>query len=126
MGFWIFMTICNFIVPTLMIIIGRVFEKNPPKTINGVYGYRTNMSRKNQETWDFAHKYCGQLWWKIGWIMLLVSTAAMLPFWGKSDDTVGFWGGIIAMMQCVILEAAIIPVEKALKKNFDKDGNRID
>lgn len=120
------MTICNLMLPVLMIIIGRVFEKNPPKTINGVYGYRTAMSRKNQDTWDFAHKYCGKLWWKTGWIMLVVSVAAMLPVLGKGDDTVGFWGGALCMIECIVLVAAIIPVEKALKKNFDKDGNRLE
>lgn len=124
MGFWIFMTFCNLMIPGMMIIIGRVFEKNPPKTINGVYGYRTNMSRKNQDTWDFAHKYCGQLWWKIGWIMLFLAIVAMLPLIGKNDDVVGLWGGVIAMVECVLLIAGIFPVEKALKKNFDKDGNR--
>ena len=31
MGFWFFMTICNLILPVLMIVLGKVFVKNPPR-----------------------------------------------------------------------------------------------
>lgn len=61
MTFWMFMMICNLLIPVCMIIIGKVFSKNPPKTINGVYGYRTAMSMKNKDTWNFAQLYCGRL-----------------------------------------------------------------
>lgn len=123
MGFWIFMTICNFLIPILMIVIGRVFVKNPPKTINGFYGYRTSMSRKNQATWDFAQLYCGKLWWKIGWIMLPLSVIAMLPAIGKNDDIVGGVGAVVETVECITLFLSLLPVERALKKRFDKDGN---
>lgn len=52
MGFWVFMTICNFMIPVFMIVIGKIFMKNPPRTINEIYGYRTSRSRKNQDTWN--------------------------------------------------------------------------
>lgn len=61
---------CNLVVPLLMIGVGRMMMKHPPKTINMVFGYRTSRSMKNQEAWDFAQVYCRKLWWKIGWIML--------------------------------------------------------
>lgn len=125
MGFWIFMTICNLLIPVLMIVIGRVFVKNPPKTINGIYGYRTSMSRKSQATWDFAQQYCGKLWRKIGWVMLPLSVIAMLPAVGKSDDIVGGAGAVIETVECIMLFLSILPVERALKKRFDKDGNAI-
>lgn len=125
MGFWIFMTVCNLLIPILMIGIGKVFVKYPPKTINGIYGYRTSMSMKNTDTWNFAHLYCGKLWWKIGWIMLPVSMIAMIMLVGKNEDTVGIWGAVIVTIQCIILIAAIFPVESALKKNFDKSGKKI-
>ena len=40
-------------------------SKYPPKEINGIIGYRTTMSRKNMDTWKFAHDYCGKLWLKL-------------------------------------------------------------
>lgn len=37
-----------------IIVIGLLFKWFPPKKINGIYGYRTNKSMKNQKTWDYA------------------------------------------------------------------------
>ena len=39
----------------LWLASGRVMLKHPPKEINNFFGYRTAMSRKNRDTWDFAH-----------------------------------------------------------------------
>lgn len=119
MGFWIFMTICNLMIPVLMIVIGKVFIKNPPKKINGIYGYRTFRSRKNQETWDFAQQYFGKVWWKAGWGMLPLSVISMLPAMGKSGEIVGGLGGIIVTVECVTMVAAILFVERALAKEFE-------
>lgn len=124
MGFWFFMLLSNLLIPFLMIVLGRWMWKSPPKNINDLLGYRTTMSRKNQDTWNFAHDYCGRLWWKVGWIMLPLSVVLMLPVLGKSTDTIGGWGGALCLIQCVVLIACIFPVEKALKKNFDSEGNR--
>lgn len=62
MGFWIFMTISNLLIPVIMMVFGKIFTEHPPTSINSIYGYRTAMSKKNQDTWDFAHAYCGRLW----------------------------------------------------------------
>lgn len=120
MGFWFFMTCSNFTVPVLMIVVGKVLIKNPPKTINGIYGYRTKRSRVNQNTWDFAQLYCGKLWWKIGWIMLPFSIIGMLPVIGKNDDFVGIAGAVIITIQCIIMFVSIFFVERALAKKFGK------
>lgn len=125
MMFWMFMMICDLLIPVCMIIIGKAFSKNPPKTINGVYGYRTARSMKNEDTWSFAQQYCGRLWCRIGVVLLPLSILAMLPLLGKDTDGVGMWGGIIALIQVIILIAAIFPVEGALKKNFDENGKRL-
>lgn len=124
MWFWLFLFLCNLLIPVLMIFIGWTFLAHPPKTINGIYGYRTFMSSKNQDTWDFAHQYCGKLWWKIGWIILPISIVVQLPFVHSTNDTIGYVTMILETVQCVVLISSIFPVEKALKENFDKDGNR--
>ena len=123
MGFWIFLTICNLVIPVLMIILGKVFIKNPPKTINRIYGYRTPRSKKNQDTWNFAHLYCGKLWWKIGWVMLPLSVIGMLPAIEKNDTIVGEVGTVVIIAECIALCMTIFFVERALAKKFDKDGN---
>lgn len=116
--FWVFMVISNLIVPLLMIGVGRMMMKNPPKTINRVFGYRTSRSMKNQEAWDFAQVYCGKLWWKTGWIMMPFSVIGMIPVIGKNDDFVGGVGAVIITIECIVMFISIFFVERALAKKF--------
>lgn len=124
MWFWVFMFICNLMIPPIMIIAGRMMWKHCPKEINAVIGYRTSASMKNMDTWKFAHEYCGRLWWKLGWIILVPSIIIQILFINSTEDTIGIVGGIICTVQMVVLIAAIFPTEMALKKNFNKDGSR--
>ncbi len=124
MGFWIYMMVMNLSIPLIMIVLGMRFIKKPPRKINYIYGYRTSMSMKNQETWDFAHRYCGKLWLILGWFMIILSLIAMLFVLGKDKNVVGTFGLIICGIQLVFLFGSIFLTEIALRKNFDKHGNR--
>lgn len=124
MGFWIFMLVMVSLTPVTMIGFGRLFMKKAPDDINFVFGYRTARSMKNKDTWSFAHKYIGRLWFICGVIILPLSIVAMVFALGKTTDVVGTIGGIIVMVQLVPLVAAIIPTEIALKKTFDDCGKR--
>ncbi len=124
MGFWIFMELMVLLTPFIMIFFGRKFKNNPPDKINWIYGYRTKMSTKNKDTWIFAHKKMGNLWFKTGTIMAIISTFCMLPFVSRDSQTVGSVGGTIMTIQIVFLIIPIFFVEMALKKTFDKDGNK--
>lgn len=83
MGFWIFMLFIELIIPVTMIGFGKMFLKHSPKEINMVFGYRTSMSMKNRDTWEFAHKYCGKIWYTSGKILLLLSIISMFFVIGK-------------------------------------------
>ena len=124
MGFWIFMLVMILLIPITMIGFGKLFLKQAPGEINAVFGYRTTMSMKNKDTWEFAHNYCGKLWYRCGLFLLPLSVIPLLFVIGKNEDIVGTIGGIVCMVQLVALLAPIFPTEAALKKNFDKDGNR--
>lgn len=124
MGFWIFMLIANLLIPFTMIGFGRWFMKNSPKEINAVYGYRTAMSMKNKDTWVFAHNYFGKLWHIGGWILLPLSIIIMMLVIRKTENVIGTVGGILCGIQMIPLIGAIIPTERALRKKFDKNGNR--
>lgn len=125
MGFWLFLLICNMLIPVIMIVFGKVFENNAPKKINHFCGYRTTMSMKNQDTWEFAHKYCGTVWKKVGLIMSVATLILTVVAFSLSEDMQGIVCSMIVTVQTIILIGSIFPVEKALKKNFDKDGCRI-
>ena len=124
MGFWIFMLIMDLLIPFTMIGFGKYFLKTAPKEINAVFGYRTTMSMKNKDTWLFAHKYCGKIWYKVGLIMLPISFVIMLFVIGRTKDMIGMVGGIVCFVQMIPLVGTIIPTERALKMNFDENGNR--
>ena len=123
MGFWIYMLFVASIIPLLMFGFGAYFRKNAPKEINPYFGYRTKRSMRNQETWQYAHKHCGRLWFVIGLIMLFSSYAAMVVMLltlSRDTTTVGTYGGIICGIQCVILIASCFPTGFALKKKKKK------
>lgn len=124
MWFWWFMFGCNLLIPALLIAVGYSMWKHCPGKINAVIGYRTRRSMKNMDTWKFAHEYCGRLWWKIGWGMLLPSVLVQIPAIHSSENIVGTVGGIVCMVQTVALVVSIIPTERALKRTFTEDGER--
>ncbi len=124
MWFWWFMFACNLLIPILLITSGRMMWKHPPKSINQAVGYRTKRSMQNMDTWLFAHDFCGRLWWKLGWIMLLLSLPVQLLSYRSSENAIGITGAILCTIQCIVLIVSIFPTESALKKTFTKEGVR--
>lgn len=124
MGHWIFMTFMCLLIPGILIGFGSVSKDKAPKDINPIYGYRTTMSMKNKDTWEFANTYWGRLAWKWGWIMLVITLMSMLAVIWTGGEVVYTVGSIIATLQLIPLLGTIPVVERALKKEFDKDGNR--
>ena len=122
-AFWIFVLAMDLLIPLVMIGFGKEFMRNPPKEINPGYGYRTSMSMKNKLTWDFAQKHMGKVWHQAGrW--LLVPAVPMLFVLGRDVETVGTVGMIVCGVQLVVMLGSIGVTERALKKNFDKNGKR--
>lgn len=117
---------CNLLYSVGMILGGWVMWKHCPEKINSFVGYRSRRSMRNRETWRFANEHCGKRWWRIGWIMLLPTVLVQIPFYGKDDDTVGWLGLAICIVECTILLLSVLPTEKALKDSFTEDGQRKD
>lgn len=125
MAFWVFMAVVSLFIPIIMVIFGKSFLKAAPKEINGIYGYRTAMSMKNQDTWEFAHKHFGKVWFYAGLILLPLNIIPLLFVMGEGKDLIGTVGILVCLIDTAVMLLSIIPTEKALKKNFDSDGNRI-
>ena len=122
--FWIFVLAMVLLLPGVMIGFGREFMKNPPKEINPGYGYRTAMSSKNQDTWDFAQRRMGEVWYKAGKVLLFPSALPLLFVPGRDVGIVGMMGMIACGVQLVVMLGSIAVTERALKKRFDKNGKR--
>ena len=122
------MLVMNLLTPLVMIIYGSIFEKKPPKIARSkfAFGYRTVMSMRNEETWEYAHRFFGKLWFRLGIAVGLISIIVLFFFIGKDKDTVGFAGMIICYVQLVAMLLPVIPTELALRRRFDKYGNRKD
>ncbi|MDP4153467.1 MAG: SdpI family protein [Bacillota bacterium] len=124
MDFWIFMLAMILLTPVIMIALGSIYAKKAPKEINNFTGYRTTMSMKNMDTWNFAHQYYAKVWRFVGWVMLISSFVAMIFVCGKDTNTVGSFSLIVIVIQMIILIGSIAPTEIALRKTFDENGNR--
>lgn len=124
MGFWVFMLAMALLIPLTMIGFGRYFAGGGPGNVSNVFGYRTRRSMRNRDTWQFAHKYCGRLWFWWGLILLPPSAAVMLLVLGKGEDAVGTAGGILCLVQSLPLVIAIPLTERALTRTFDPAGRR--
>lgn len=123
MWFWWMMFVFNLFIPVLMIVIGRMMWKHFPEDINDSFGYRTKRSMQNKDTWKFAHEYCGRLWWKLGWILLIPTVFFEILFYGLHREAISVSYLIIMFLQAAVLLLTIIPTERALKRKFDDHGN---
>ena len=124
MWLWWFWLICDLLIPFAMIVVGRMSWKHCPKNINSLIGYRTTRSMKSMDTWKFAHEYCGKLWWKLGWLIMILTALLYIPLYQSNDHTIGIAGVVLITIQCIVLIISIYPTEKALKEYFNDDGTR--
>jgi len=124
MGIWFMMLGFNLLIPAIMLAAGKFMERNAPRDINCIIGYRSTMSMKNKDTWTFAHKIAGAFWWKWGWVSLAVTVIAMLLVIARSVEVVSTAGCLLMFLQLIPVLAVIPHTEKALRNTFDKVGNR--
>ena len=95
----------------LFIIVGFIMYTFPPKKINGLYGYRTKSSMKNQQKWNFAQTYSAKVMMLTGLIFAFLSPTKGLFETSETNDTILAVG--VMIIGSVIM---ILVVEKALKK----------
>lgn len=112
-----------FIIPVssglIFIIMGFIILKYPPKKINGIYGYRTGSSMKNQERWDFAQIYSAQEIIRLGIILALLGLIGLIYF---PNEGIAVALGIGLLLSTVII--LLIRVELAIKKKFYKTDKK--
>ena len=118
-----FALIMTAIMSLTMIGIGYIFIKKPPNKINSVIGYRTSMSSKNMDTWTFAHKYSGKVWLISGSINAIISSVIIFTF--QNLKNYNQLMGVLIFIQILVLLLVVPLTELALRKVFDKKGNRI-
>jgi|SRR5690606_12805878 len=105
---------CNqmlLLVGIVFILAGAIIYVFPPKKINGLYGYRTASSMKNQRKWDFAQTYSAKIMMITGLIFTLISPTKGLFKTSESIDlAIGMFCTIVGSILMIVV------VEKALRK----------
>jgi uncharacterized membrane protein len=107
-----------------MLGFGVLWKKSPPKTVNIVFGYRTNWSMKSQETWNFAHMYIAKIWRYTGVPLASLPIMLLVTSNNYNKDILDNIMTITMIVQLVCFILAIVPTEIALRKRFDEKGNR--
>ena len=110
-GFFLLVT-----APGLVLcIISWIYKRNPPKSINYFYGYRTRRSMRNQETWDFGNVIGAKMMLWVGISSFIVGTIAYFisPLWSL---------GISTFFLIVAIFVGIFWCERQLESHFNKKG----
>ena len=105
----------SFICGLAFVGMGLVMYYYPPKNINDLYGYRTGSSKKSQDRWDFAQRFCAVQAMKIATLMIVLS---LLVFFIPIDVAVKQFSGIFMVLICTAY--LLYSTEAAIKKRFNK------
>ncbi|WP_198517107.1 SdpI family protein [Tenacibaculum sp. SZ-18] len=101
----------------LLFLLSIVFYYNPPKKINGLYGYRTPRTMANQDIWDFANGFFNKQLLQYAGISF--AAALGLSFIAKETS----WQPIAIMV--ITLGVCVLKTEQELNKYYDKEGNKL-
>ncbi len=117
MAFWIFMFIITLLIPLTLLFMWYACPKF--KNINGTSGYRSPRSKKSQEAWDFAQKYCSKISLMMFLPTILLPICVMPFFVNQPIDMIGWGGFIITMLQMISFVVIVFLTEKALKNKYE-------
>ena len=117
---WILSFLSAQIIPVTVLAVGYYYKNRVPKTMKT--GYRTARSTRSRESWVFAHRMLGRLWRPLGWVLLTVSFFGMFAVLIINKDALEKATSVLVIAQTVVMVGSLIPVERALKQNFDENG----
>lgn len=100
----------------IYLMAGFIQLKYPPRKINSLYGYRTKLSMKSKETWEFAQQFSAKKSLQIGLLMLILGIASIfLP-----TDTKEIQAWLSVLLVILFSGILIYLTEKKLKEKFEK------
>ncbi len=108
--------IVSFLVGIVFTVTSVILYWFPPKKINYLYGYRTALSMKNQQVWDFSQRFSAVKMFQVGMFLLAASFLNIL--FDISQETSVFIGLGIMILGCIYM---MVVTEKAIKKNFPNE-----
>ena len=109
----------HILIGPLMLVISLIFFYFQPKKINPIYGHRTSMSMKNQNTWKEANKRSTHMMILVSALTCFLQVVGIV--FNFNLDTTILNATVFLVISLII---GVIVIEKQLKTIFDKDGNR--
>ena len=101
----------------IVIISGLMFKLFLPRRIDILYGYRTKLAVKNQDTWDVAQKYAANSLIILGFIHVALAF--------KLNELIADVSISYQFNLCLIgLVVMLIWDEIHLRRVFNRDGSR--
>ena len=104
-----------FIIPVMIIVIGYLMNKYPPKKPNWFIGYRTRKSIQNNDIWKTANQYCGALWIKLGILMIIITSIIFVLVYLNLINFTENLLIIVTITEVIILVQTIFIVENKIK-----------
>lgn len=103
----------------LMLVISIIYVFFPPMKVNMIYGHRTSLSMKNQDTWVEANKRSALMMLLVSALTIIVQLIGIV--FKVNQETTFLYVTIFLVAGLII---GLLIVEKQLRSIFDKDGNR--
>ncbi|MFI3175085.1 MAG: SdpI family protein [Bacillota bacterium] len=111
-----FFSICNLILPILMIAIGILIRKVPPKTVNKFYGYRTKRSMRDEKSWLVAHRFYAVWVSTYGSLSLLFAIGVSFFLRNELPEVLARVSLYVMAIELVFLFLPILHTESMLKR----------
>ncbi|WP_298840472.1 SdpI family protein [Clostridium sp.] len=108
----------SLIVGICFSIFGFSLMKYPPESINGVMGYKTPLSMKNQDTWDVSQKHSGFIMLIFGGVNAVFGIWALIRPIAINEDSMQLLLLLISVIAIFLIE------EIHLLRIFHMDGSR--
>jgi len=104
----------------LFLAMGWIIRLFPPKSRKKIYGYRSFLSTRNQETWHEANDFAGKHSIRIAYVLLGIGVVIGLLF--KSQDN---WYYLFSVGAVIIAAMNLRgETEWHLSRLFEEDGRR--
>ena len=115
-------TVAQIGVILLLFFIGVLLNRFSPKKINAFYGYRTQLSIKNQATWDEGNKYSSKLMMLFSLLFLVIEVSAIAFLGTKSAVLIPFFLVTLIVISIIIIVKTERHLQSFIKEN---DSQRI-
>ena len=122
MGFLIFALCCNLIIPLIMISGGWFMWKHTAERGDGAYGYRSKRSMQSEETWLYANRFCGKLWFRVGLLLVFPAVFSLYPYWGNPQmraEIISYIMVFMELLQVILLVTTLMMTENRLRRKFE-------